>query len=88
MPRRWRRRCLPRPNRQVGGDDAWLIVDDTALLRKGCRAAGGAPQYASARGKNANCPTRVAQTLAWGEVPVTAIVGHTAQRFRLRARIP
>ena len=54
----------------VGGEDAWLIVDDTALPKKGRSSVGVAPQYASALGKNANCQTLVSLTLAKGEVPV------------------
>jgi SRSO17 transposase len=57
-------------DRMVGGDDAWLIVDDTALPKKGRHSIGVAPQYASALGKNANCQTLVSLTLASGEVPV------------------
>jgi SRSO17 transposase len=57
-------------DRQVGGNDAWLIVDDTALPKKGRHSVGVAPQYASALGKNANCQTLVSLTLASGEVPV------------------
>jgi SRSO17 transposase len=33
----------------VGGRDAWLIIDDTALPKKGRASVGVAPQYASAR---------------------------------------
>jgi hypothetical protein len=33
--------------RMVSGDDAWLIIDDTALPKKGERSVGVAPQYAS-----------------------------------------
>lgn len=55
---------------QVGGDDAWLIIDDTALPKKGRNSVGVAPQYASALGKNANCQTMVSLTLARREVPV------------------
>ena len=69
-PRRWRRSCSREADRLVGGDDAWLIVDDTALPKKGARSVGVAPQYASALGKNANCQTLVSLTLASGEVPV------------------
>jgi SRSO17 transposase len=54
----------------VGGEDAWLIIDDTALPKKGRSSVGVAPQYASALGKNANCQTLVSTTLARGEVPV------------------
>jgi SRSO17 transposase len=41
-------------DRLVGGPDAWLVVDDTALPKKGSHSAGVAPQYASVLGKNAN----------------------------------
>lgn len=61
---------LAEADRQVGRDDAWLIVDDTALPKKGRHSVGVAPQYASALGKNANCQTLVSLTLASGEVPV------------------
>ncbi|MER9444927.1 IS701 family transposase [Mesorhizobium sp. M0340] len=61
---------LAEADRQVGGNDAWLIVDDTALPKKGRHSVGVAPQYASALGKNANCQTLVSLTLASGEVPV------------------
>lgn len=54
----------------VGGSEAWLIVDDTALPKKGERSVGVAPQYALALGKTANCQTLVSLTLASGEVPV------------------
>jgi SRSO17 transposase len=55
-------------DRLVGGRDAFLIVDDTALPKKGTRSVG--PQYASALGKNANCQVLVSLTLARHEVPV------------------
>jgi SRSO17 transposase len=61
---------LAEADRQVGGDDAWLIIDDTALPKKGRHSVGVAPQYASALGKNANCQTLVSLTLASGEVPI------------------
>ncbi|MGT2513851.1 IS701 family transposase [Sphingomonas panni] len=54
----------------VGGDNAWLIIDDTALPKKGKASVGVAPQYATVLGKNANCQTLVSVTLASGEVPV------------------
>jgi len=54
----------------VGGAKAWLIIDDTALPKKGKASVGVAPQYATALGKNANCQTLVSMTLASGEVPV------------------
>jgi SRSO17 transposase len=61
---------LARADEMVGGDAAWLIVDDTALPKKGEHSVGVAPQYASALGKNANCQTLVSLTLASAEVPV------------------
>jgi SRSO17 transposase len=54
----------------VGGNAAVLVIDDTALAKKGSHSVGVAPQYASALGKNANCQTLVSVTLASGEVPV------------------
>ena len=57
-------------NRLVGGPDAVLVIDDTALPKKGSHSVGVAPQYASALGKNANCQTLVSLTLARDEVPV------------------
>jgi SRSO17 transposase len=57
----------------LGGNEAFLIVDDTALPKKGTHSVGVAPQYASALGKNANCQTLVSLTLARDEVP--AMVG-------------
>ena len=57
-------------DRMLGGEDAILVVDDTALPKKGNHSVGVAPQYASALGKNANCQTLVSLTLARNEVPV------------------
>ena len=54
----------------VGGPDAVLIIDDTALLKQGKRSVGVARQYAGAAGKTTNCQTLVSLTLARGEVPV------------------
>lgn len=61
---------LTQADRLVGGPDAVLVIDDTALPKKGTLSVGVAPQYASALGKNANCQTLVSLTLAKGEVPV------------------
>lgn len=61
---------LAEADRQVGSEKAWLIIDDTALPKKGRHSVGVAPQYASALGKNANCQTLVSVTLASGEVPI------------------
>jgi SRSO17 transposase len=54
----------------IGGLDAVLIIDDTALLQQGKRSVGVARQYAGAVGKTANCQTIVSLTLARDEVPV------------------
>jgi SRSO17 transposase len=54
----------------IGGANAMLVVDDTALPKKGSYSVGVAPQYASALGKTANCQTLVSLTLARNEVPV------------------
>jgi len=61
---------LAEADRMVGGEDAWLIVDDTALPKKGDHSVGVAPQYASSLGKTANCQSLVSVTLASREVPV------------------
>lgn len=58
-------------DRMVGGEHAWLIVDDTALPKKGRYSVGVASQYASSLGKTANCQSLVSVTLSsWS--------GHTA----------
>jgi SRSO17 transposase len=54
----------------VGGPDAVLVIDDTALPKKGSHSVGVAPQYASALGKTSNCQSLVSLTLASREVPV------------------
>jgi len=61
---------LAEADKMVGGNDAWLIIDDTALPKKGERSVGVAPQYASSLGKTANCQSMVSVTLASREVPV------------------
>ena len=61
---------LVQADRLVGGSDAVVVIDDTAMPKKGKHSVGVAPQYASALGKNANCQTLVSLTLARGEVPV------------------
>ena len=61
---------LVQADRLVGGDDAVLVIDDTALPKKGNHSVGVTPQYASVLGKTANCQTLVSLTLASGEVPV------------------
>jgi SRSO17 transposase len=54
----------------VGGPGAVLVVDDTALPKKGKRSVGVARQYCGALGKQANCQVLVSLTLARDEVPV------------------
>ena len=61
---------LVRAGRLVGGQTAVLVIDDTALPKKGSHSVGVAAQYASALGKTANGQTLVSTTLARGEVPV------------------
>src|SRR5262252_9966267 len=63
---------LNQADQLVGGKDAVLVIDDTAMPKKGERSVGVAAQYASALGKTANCQTLVSLTLARGEVPVMA----------------
>lgn len=57
-------------DRLVGGPGAYLVIDDTALPKKGVRSVGVARQYCGALGKQANCQSLVSSTLAQGEVPV------------------
>lgn len=64
------RALVEEADRLIGGAGAILVIDDTALPKKGERSVGVAPQYATTLGKNANCQTLVSLTLAQGEVPV------------------
>ena len=57
-------------DRLVGGADACLVIDNTALPKKGTLSVGVARQYCGALGKKANCQSLVSLTLARGEVPV------------------
>ena len=57
-------------DRLVGGSDACLVIDDTALPKKGTHSVGVARQYCGALGKKANCQSLVSLTVARGEVPV------------------
>jgi SRSO17 transposase len=57
-------------DRLVGGSKASLVIDDTALPKKGRLSVGVARQYCGQLGKKANCQSLVSLTLAQGEVPV------------------
>src|SRR3954452_6795220 len=65
-----RRLLVEQADALVGGPDALLVVDDTALPKKGERSVGVARQFCGALGKRANCQVLVSLTLARGEVPV------------------
>jgi SRSO17 transposase len=54
----------------VGGKDAALIVDDTALPKQGKHPVGVKRQHCGVLGKQANCQVLVSLTLARKEVPV------------------
>src|SRR4030095_11982061 len=86
---------LVQADKLVGGTDAMLVIDDTAIPKKGTHSVGVAAQYASALGKTANCQTLVSLTLARGEVPVMVALrlflpdNWTSDVARLkRARVP
>jgi SRSO17 transposase len=86
---------LVQADRLVGGSDAVLVIDDTAIAKKGTHSVGVAAQYASALGKTANCQSLVSLTLAGGEVPVMLAMrlflpeSWTSNRARLeRAGVP
>jgi SRSO17 transposase len=61
---------LKEADRLVGDETAFLVIDDTALPKKGQHSVGVAPQYASSLGKTSNCQSLVSVTLASREVPV------------------
>ena len=61
---------LNEADRLVGGRSSFLVIDDTALPKKGPHSVGVAPQYASSLGKTSNCQSLVSVTLASREVPV------------------
>ena len=65
-----RRLLVERANALVGGPDAVLVVDDTALPKRGKHSVGVARQYCGASGERANRQVPVSLTLARGEVPV------------------
>jgi SRSO17 transposase len=57
-------------DRLVGGPDAVLVVDDTALVKQGRHSVGVKRQYCGQLGKRANCQSLVSLTLARAELPV------------------
>jgi SRSO17 transposase len=61
---------LREADRLVGDEKGFLVIDDTALPKKGQHSVGVAPQYASSLGKTSNCQSLVSVTLASREVPV------------------
>lgn len=61
---------LSKADAMVGGSDSHLIIDDTALPKKGGCSVGVGHQYCGALGKSANCQALVSLTLARDEVPV------------------
>ena len=86
---------LVQADKLVGGSDAVLVIDDTAIPKKGTHSVGVAAQYASTLGKTSNCQTLVSLTLARGEVPVVLALrlflpeSWTSNRARLkRAGVP
>jgi SRSO17 transposase len=56
--------------RLVGGKGSHLIVDDTALPKKGTESVGVTHQYCGALGKQANCQSLVSVTWARDDVPI------------------
>lgn len=61
---------LKEADRLVGDEAGYLVIDDTALPKKGNHSVGVAAQYASSLGKTSNCQSLVSVTLASREVPV------------------
>ena len=57
-------------DRLLGGPDAVLVVDDTALVKQGRHSVGVKRQYCGQLGKRANCQSLVSLTLARAELPV------------------
>ena len=70
-----RQLLVERADALVGGSDAVLVIDDTALPKQGRLSVGVARQYCGCLGKRANCQVLVSVTLARGEVPVPVSLG-------------
>lgn len=58
----------------LGGPEALLVIDDTALVKQGKRSVGVARQYCGHLGKKANCQVLVSLTLARDEVPLPLVL--------------
>ena len=87
----WKQLCWLKPMALVGGEDAWLIIDDTALPKKGRHSVGVALQDASARGRTAHCQLLVSVAAA-REVLVMVVFLSDSWRVdpkrMARARVP
>jgi SRSO17 transposase len=57
-------------DQMIGGPEAMLVIDDTALPKKGTLSVGVARQYCGQLGKQANCQALVSLSLAGQEVPL------------------
>jgi len=57
-------------DRLLGGPEAVLVIDDTALPKQGALSVGVARQYCGQLGERANCQALVSLTLARAEVPL------------------
>jgi SRSO17 transposase len=57
-------------DRLVSGAKAALVIDDTALPKKGTLSVGVGRQYCGQLGKRARCQALISLTLAGAEVPV------------------
>src|SRR3954462_9534624 len=57
-------------DRLVGGSDAVLVLDETALVKQGRHSVGVKRRYCGQLGKRANCQSLVSLTLARAEMPV------------------
>ena len=65
-----KRILLEKAAAMAGGPDAYLIIDDTPLVKKGKHSVGVAHQYCGQLGTKANCQVLVSVTLSRNEVPV------------------
>ena len=67
-------------DRLVGGGKASLVIDDTALPKKGTLSVGVARQYCGQLGKKANCQSLVSLTLAQRAGSATHSSGRNRRR--------